>query len=281
VTTSDSRSAAADSAAAVRRPPPARPTLLERKVLDEEMAASRRDDPQPWGVRTWLGPLVALVAILVAGRLFADAVAPHRKSGMSALGIALTAAVEALVLVVLLVIGRPIARRGGGWRATFGLDIIRSRDWVPWAFGLLVVFAGRMAVGILAAALTRGQGLVDAQNLRVAEPTVGSVVALGLVAVVLAPISEELMFRGLLLRSFMRRTSFWPAALLSTALFGLLHTYEAGSVAGAITLACSVGVVGLGNCYLVRITGRLAPAMMLHASFNALALIAAVLLARH
>lgn len=274
---------AADSPA-VRRPPPPRPTLLERKVLDEQMAASRRDDPRPWGVRTWLGPLVALVAlvaILLAGRLLAAAVAPRSKAGMTALGIGLTAAAEALLFVVLLVLGRSIARRGGGWRKTYGLDGIRGCDWAPWAFGLLFVFVGRMAVGLMAAALSRGQALADAQNLRLAHPSPGSVIALGLVAVVIAPVAEELMFRGLLLRTFMRRMPFWPAALLSTALFGLLHTYEAASVAGAITLALSVGVLGLGNSFLVRITGRLAPAMMVHASFNALALAAAVLLARH
>lgn len=280
MTTSESRTAAAEDAAAVRRPPH-RPSLLERTVLDEQMAASRRDDPQPWGVRAWLGPLVALVAILVAGRWLAAAVAPHSRAGMTALGIGLTAAAEALVLVVLVVLGRPIARRGGGWRATFGLDGIRGSDWVPWVFGLGVVYAGRTAVGIVAAALTRGSALADAQNVRLAHPTVGAVIALGLVVVVLAPVSEELMFRGLLLRTFMRRMPFWPAAVVSTVLFGLLHTYEAASLAGAITLACSVGVLGLANCYLVRITGRLAPAMMVHASFNALALLVAVLLARH
>ena len=245
------------------------------------MAASRREDQRPWGVRTWLGPLVALVAILVAGRLFAAAVAPQSHAGKTALGIGLTAAAEALLFVVLLILGRSIARRGGGWRATFGLDGIRSSDWAPWAFGLMFVYAGRTAVGIVAAALSRGKAVADAQNLRVAHPTVGGVIALGLVAIVIAPVAEELMFRGLLLRTFMRRMPFWPAALISTALFGLLHTYEAASVAGAITLALSVGVLGLGNCYLVRITGRLAPAMMVHASFNALALAVAVLLARH
>lgn len=281
MTTSDSRSAAADTAAAVRRPPPARRTLLERKVLDEQMAASRRDDPHPWGVCTWLGPLVALVAILVAGRLLADAVVPHGRAGLTAVGIGLDAAAEALLLAVLLVLGRLIARRGGGWRATFGLDGIRGRDWAPWAFGLLFVFAGRTAVGIMAAALTRGRALADAQNLRLAHPSAGSVIALGLVAVVLAPVAEEFMFRGLLLRTFLRRLSFWPAALLSTALFGLFHVYEVHTLLGAVTLALEVAVLGLCNCYLVRISGRLTPGIMVHATFNALALVVAVVAATH
>jgi uncharacterized protein len=38
-------------------------------------------------------------------------------------------------------------------------------------------------------------------------------------------------------------------------------------------------VLGPGNCYLVRITDRLAPGMMVHAAFNAAAVAVAVLLA--
>ena len=41
--------------------------------------------------------------------------------------------------------------------------------------------------------------------------------------VVLAPLGEELLFRGLLLRALARRMRFWPAALLSAALFTSAH----------------------------------------------------------
>ena len=37
------------------------------------------------------------------------------------------------------------------------------------------------------------------------------------------PVVEELLFRGLVLRGLMLRLGFWPAALLSSAVFGLLH----------------------------------------------------------
>jgi membrane protease YdiL (CAAX protease family) len=84
------------------------------------------------------------------------------------------------------------------------------------------------------------------------------------------------MFRGLLLRSFMRKLGFWPAALLSSLLFALFHVYEVSTLLGAVTLALSVGILGLGNCYVVRVTGRLAPAILIHATYNALALALAV-----
>ena len=40
----------------------------------------------------------------------------------------------------------------------------------------------------------------------------------------------------------------------------------------------SISVLGLGACYLVRVTGRLTPGMMVHATLNAVALLFAVLL---
>lgn len=42
-------------------------------------------------------------------------------------------------------------------------------------------------------------------------------------AVILAPIAEELVFRGLTFRRMREYTGFWPAALVSAALFGLYH----------------------------------------------------------
>jgi membrane protease YdiL (CAAX protease family) len=71
----------------------------------------------------------------------------------------------------------------------------------------------------------------------------------------------------------MRRLGFWPAALLSTALFAALHTDQVRTVVGAVTLAASTAVVGLVNCVLVRRTGRLTPAIMVHGTVNLLAVV--------
>jgi membrane protease YdiL (CAAX protease family) len=51
------------------------------------------------------------------------------------------------------------------------------------------------------------------------------------------------------------------------------------TVVGAVTLAGEIAVLGLCNSYLVRITGRLTPGIMVHASFNAIALAFALALA--
>ena len=185
-----------------------------------------------------------------------------------------------MLLAALLAFGRSIAARNGGWRAAFGLDRVRRSDWLPWITGIGFVYLGRTGVAIVANLLTDGRASAEASNVALRHPGPLTIVVLALTAVVLAPIAEELMFRGLILRTFMRRMSFWPAALLSTALFGLFHVYEVHTLVGAVTLACEVAVLGLGNSYLVRITGRLTPGIMVHASFNAIALAVAVATAR-
>jgi membrane protease YdiL (CAAX protease family) len=254
------------------------PLLIERTVLDQQVALARDADPRPWGVISWLGPLLTLAAIIAAGQLVIAAAA--RRGGLpAAVGIGMTAAAEGLMLVALLAFGRRIAARGGGWRTALGLDRIRAGDWAPWGLGLGFMWAGRTVVGLLANALSEGRATAEASNLHVGRPGPAEVVGLVLIVVLLAPVTEELMFRGLLLRSFMHRLSFWPAASISTVLFAVFHVYEVRTALGAITLACSVGVIGLGNCYLVRITGRLTPGIMVHASFNAVGLAIAVLLA--
>jgi membrane protease YdiL (CAAX protease family) len=186
-----------------------------------------------------------------------------------------------VLLAALLAFGRPIAARNGGWRPAFGLDRVRRSDWLPWITGIGFVFIGRNVVGLVANVLSGGKAAAQASNLQLAHPGPLSIAVLALTAVVLAPVAEEFMFRGLLLRTFMRRLSFWPAALLSTALFGLFHVYEVHTVLGAVTLAAEIAVLGLCNCYLVRISGRLTPGILVHASFNAIALAVAVAVASH
>jgi membrane protease YdiL (CAAX protease family) len=246
----------------------ARRLLVERTVLDEQVRTGRERDPQPWGVRTWLGPLLVLAGIVALSYVAALYDGP----GTVAVTVTVLIGGELLLLAALLAFGRPVAARAGSWRAAFGLDLVRKHDWLPWVIGFAVIYACRTAVVVVAAAFSDGRALEEASNLPTASPTVLSVVVLTLAAVVLAPVAEELMFRGLLLRSFMRRMCFWPAALVSSLLFALFHVHQVDTLLGAVTLALSVGALGLGNCFVVRMTGRLAPAIMVHATYNALAL---------
>jgi membrane protease YdiL (CAAX protease family) len=81
--------------------------------------------------------------------------------------------------------------------------------------------------------------------------------------VVIAPISEEILFRGYLLGKLRKHVPLWVSILITSALFGAIH------------LAWNVGVdvfaLSIVLCVLRVQTGRLWPSMLLHMIKNAIA----------
>lgn len=96
-------------------------------------------------------------------------------------------------------------------------------------------------------------------------------------AVLLAPIAEELLFRGLLYRALRVSRSVGAAALLSSAPFAVVHLEVVLSQPLALVALLVVGVV-LALVY--ERTGGLLVPVALHAGYNATALAAAVALGR-
>lgn len=88
----------------------------------------------------------------------------------------------------------------------------------------------------------------------------GSVASVVLV-VVLAPVLEEMLFRGLILRGFLAWYPRWQAILASALLFGAAHLnlYQ--------FVVCALGGVLLG--WLYERTRSLIPCIALHAAYNA------------
>lgn len=91
--------------------------------------------------------------------------------------------------------------------------------------------------------------------------------ASAVIAVILAPLWEELTFRGFFLSALANtRLGFWPAALISNLCWTALHgTY---SLPGLV----SVFIAGLVLSWLVWRTGSIKPAIVVHALGNAAAL---------
>ena len=241
----------------------------DRRPLDAAVRDISADPGRTWGLREAVLAVLAVPASLVAG-LLVLVVLPGRP-GLVATGVA---TLTMTVLAVLL--ARPAARQSGGVGRALGLgppvpsDVGRV---LGWSVVLLVVqvLTVSLLVGLVPA--LRGASPDNVGFVR-GEPW-ASVVVLAVLAVVVAPFVEEVLFRGVVLRGLMLRTGFWPAAVTSSALFGVFHAQ--GSPAEAALLAVATGVFGLGLCVLVRRTGRLAPAIGVHAVRNALALAAALL----
>jgi CAAX protease family protein len=143
----------------------------------------------------------------------------------------------------------------------------RPRSWAR-SIGLAVavLFGVLVAAGILERFLHAGeeQGFTPDTW----EPSKAGQYAANFVVVAgLAPFVEELFFRGLgysLLEQFGR----WPAVVLVGVAFAAVH----GLVAGFLVLA----LFGAALAWLRLRTGSVVPGMLVHAAFNAFALVVAV-----
>ena len=89
--------------------------------------------------------------------------------------------------------------------------------------------------------------------------------------VVLAPLGEELLFRGLLLRALVRRLRFWPSAIITSLLFASAHPDSYVLWPRAIALV----LTGLALAWLYRRRGYWA-SVTAHATVNIVAAIALV-----
>ena len=89
-------------------------------------------------------------------------------------------------------------------------------------------------------------------------------VAIMLYAGFLVPVAEELLFRGLIFRWIRQRLSFWPAALISAAIFGLAHQ--------RLDQMIIVGLLSLPLAWLTEKSRSLVPAILMHQTYNSLML---------
>ena len=83
--------------------------------------------------------------------------------------------------------------------------------------------------------------------------------------VLMAPLYEEMLFRGFVFRGLAKALSFWPAAITVSALFGLAH--------GQINVAVDTFLIGMVASWLVWHTKSIWPAILLHVIKNLVAYI--------
>jgi len=114
------------------------------------------------------------------------------------------------------------------------------------------------------------------ESLGADEGTLG-LVAAGFVVICIAPVAEEIFFRGFFYRAVRGRFSVLVAAIIDGLVFGLIH-YEgceegdsSCSAGDGLLLVPPLGVLGLIFCLVYERTGSLFPVIALHALNNALA----------
>ena len=175
----------------------------------------------PWGI----GDVIAAWIVGLVASVVAALVHRHRHAHPGASSSLLLVVQDGTIIAWLAFVAR---RKGlGSLEADFGLRAIqRGKTWrnnVPWFFagvGLQLVWLPALVL------LQEVHGDVARQEVvRIADRSTGVGIPLIILAVgVLAPVAEELLFRGALLRSLLRRMSSGWAVFVSAAIFGLVHS---------------------------------------------------------
>lgn len=158
--------------------------------------------------------------------------------------------------------------------------VIENRDVVYVLAGLGLQLALSLAFLPLVFILFPDGG--SAQEVSSAISGLGSVtarVAAVAISVVLAPATEELAFRGVLIKALGDRSK-RSLILISAAVFSLFHLLGLASsdfIQSAIVVLPQLFIVGVVLAWVTLRSGRLGPAIFLHSGFNLLAAIVLLL----
>ena len=152
--------------------------------------------------------------------------------------------------------------KGRSAREDFGLRV-RWRDWwVPFAgIGLFFAFTA-LVVPLVNLAGESQQVVSDLDHASGAKLAVFVVVAL-----LIAPVCEELMFRGLLLQSLRRRMSPEWAVIVQALAFALAHPMLSPTL-GDLAVVPALFLLGAVSGFVALRRGDLSASIMLHIGFN-------------
>jgi membrane protease YdiL (CAAX protease family) len=214
-----------------------------------------------WKVIHAVAAFAAGVVASVVGYL---AVAPGGVSTFEALAV-VGGAQTVVTIAVVWMLARPVGREPLGLRMApvdaggliLGAALEIGLTWATYVV-IRALFGGEAPV----------QGVV-----RVASEAHGALAqaAVLVVTVILAPVSEELVFRGILLRALQSRFGARWALVGSAVAFALVHLALDPSALAAVP---ALFVVGLVLAAQVQRSGRLGPALATHAGFNLIGVLA-------
>lgn len=139
--------------------------------------------------------------------------------------------------------------------------------WLCLGLGLALLFGRQLlAVGLaaLAPGLQVGADLLAQVLLPDGAMERAAVLVLG---GVVAPVGEELLFRGVLFGALRRRLSFWPAALASSFIFGAIHVIPLQMITAAL--------LGVALCWARERSRTLTAPVLIHVVNNLVAFILA------
>jgi len=161
---------------------------------------------------------------------------------------------------------------GGMFRVVYNRPFWRSLGWTPLGAPAMMVMLAGMATAILVAMASKliQTPTGDNQMTQLLETRAG-VLVMGTLSITLAPLCEELAFRGFLQPLLVRSLGAAPGILLAAIPFGLLHFHEYGN---SWRHALILSLAGAAFGCMRHATGSTKASALMHASYNGLIFIA-------
>lgn len=243
-------------------------------------------DPEPGGATASVEPtgrwgLASFVVVWLAGLagatltmgFFAAAVGTSGEPPALVLFGLVLPAQQVFILGALVAVSR--SHGHGSLRQAFGLELRAGH-----ASAVLAGVALQVALSVVVAPVVRwlGDGTAPQEIVRSVAGVGGAAASVAMVASVgvLAPLVEELLYRGLLLRALLQRVPTRQAILISGAVFGSVHLLDTGFRPEAIPVVLAVGVLGVVLAALAVRDGSLSRPIFVHMGFNLAVVVAAV-----
>lgn len=217
------------------------PSLVDATEVATEKHASRRGIIVR-ALLVWLASGIASAILLVTREAF---VRSHR--WLPSLVLVATLIASSLVLLL---------RDQISWNAA---GICFPIYPTSWAFSLLAVL-GIQVVGTIVLALLNAPDTF-ASSLSTPERIVW--------VCALIPLSEELFLRGWFQTAYLRASRPTSAVLASAAVFAAMHLFVSTSLSRTVPTVCAAFLSGVVYARVRQASGSIAPAVFMHAAFNA------------
>ncbi len=249
-------------------PLPARPELPEGVTREPEPPAGDASALPRWPSWTPLPALLLTLVAAVVGMLLivvvvelagVDVDTSKPPPGVTIAGTYL----QDIALVVSAILFARVWA-GGVRAADFGLRPTAVGPAIGWTAAVWFAFLAFSAAWAAALGITENDDLPTELG---ADESTAALIAVTILVTLLAPVCEELFFRGFCVTALRRTFGVAGAAVLTGAIFGIIH---AGGTDPEFLVP--LGVLGALLCLLYWRTGSLIPCMVLHAVNNSIAL---------
>jgi membrane protease YdiL (CAAX protease family) len=235
-------------------PPPEPPTPAHAPEAEEGVGLP----PASWRPVTVLAASVTVIVLSIIEVGVVAAFDPDLDSTAARLS------AQALLAVTLIVVALGFASRPGHRLPFSSLGL---RGFKLSAVGLaLATFGGYVLFAAVYASIVQPEQEDLTRDLGFDEGGFAAIAA-GVLIVAVAPVSEEVFFRGFMFAGLRRRMPLWPAAAVAAIVFGALHYTGPDSIGVVPQLV----IFGMALAWLYEYTGSLWPPILVHVINNGIA----------